>query len=176
MPPYKEPKQILQYKRYHNEIADLFKITKLKHYFQENRKNSRALWSGINKIVYSKKSSKNNSSIIYLRVRKQNQTSKTLLRISITFLPALAKIFKTKIFSTKKHFSNFLKNPITSLTLFSFHQQHHQHQHQKNQVYIIKSIRELQVHKFLGVPSQQQHTSRNSLNLLKTLYQDHCLN
>ena len=55
----KSQKQML-YKRYHNKIADLLKITKeaYKNYFQENRKNSQALWSGINEIIYSKKSSK----------------------------------------------------------------------------------------------------------------------
>ena len=40
----KNQKQML-YKRYRNKI-------------QENRKNSRALWSGINQIIYAKKSSK----------------------------------------------------------------------------------------------------------------------
>ena len=56
----KNQKQML-YKRYRNKIVDLLKITKeayYKNYFQENRKNSRALWSGINEIIYSKKSSK----------------------------------------------------------------------------------------------------------------------
>ena len=56
----KNQKQML-YKRYRNKIVDLLKITKeayYKNYFQESRKNSRALWSGINEIIYSKKSSK----------------------------------------------------------------------------------------------------------------------
>ena len=55
----KNQKQML-YKRYHYKIADLLKITKeaYKNYFQENRKSSQALWSGINEIIYSKKSSK----------------------------------------------------------------------------------------------------------------------
>ena len=56
----KKQKQML-YKRYRNKIVDLLKIAMeayYKKYFQENRKNSRALWSGINQIIYSKKSSK----------------------------------------------------------------------------------------------------------------------
>ena len=56
----KNQKQIL-YKRYHNKILDLLKITKeayYKKFFQENRKNSWTLWSGISEIIYSKKSSK----------------------------------------------------------------------------------------------------------------------
>ena len=55
----KNQKQML-YKRYRNKIVDLLKITKeayYKDYFQENRTNSRALCSGINEIIYSKKSS-----------------------------------------------------------------------------------------------------------------------
>ena len=93
---------------------------------------------------------------------KQCQTTKTLLRISITFLPALAKIFKKKIFPTKKHFSNFFKTP--SLTLFSFHQQH-----QKKSINQYKSCRLIN----LQVPIAYQ---QKFLNLLKTLYQDHYLN
>ena len=49
------------YSRYRNKIIDLLKITKKAYYkicFQKNRKPSRALWSGINEIIYSKKSSK----------------------------------------------------------------------------------------------------------------------
>ena len=64
---------------------------------------------------------------------------KTLLRISITFLLALAKIFKKNIFPTKKHFSNFLKNPITDTFFISL---------TTPEVY--KSIQELQVNKPLG--------------------------
>ena len=56
----KNQKQMF-YKRYCNKIADLLKITKetyYKNYFQENRKNSRVLWSGINEIIYFKKAVK----------------------------------------------------------------------------------------------------------------------
>ena len=56
----KSQKQML-YRRYRNKIVDLPKITKEAYYkncFQENRKNSRALQSGVNEIIYSKKSSK----------------------------------------------------------------------------------------------------------------------
>ena len=49
------------YERYRKKILDLSEITKEAYYkkcFQENRKNSQALWSGINEVLYSKKSSK----------------------------------------------------------------------------------------------------------------------
>ena len=56
----KNQKQMLC-KRYRSKVIDLLQITKeayYKRYSQENRKNSRALWSGANEIIYSKKSSK----------------------------------------------------------------------------------------------------------------------
>ena len=56
----KNQKQIL-YKRYCNKIVNILKITKeayYKKYFQKDRKQPRALQSGINEIIYSKKSSK----------------------------------------------------------------------------------------------------------------------
>ena len=48
-------------KRYRSKVIDFLKITKeayYKRYSQKNRKNFRALWSGVNEIIYSKKSSK----------------------------------------------------------------------------------------------------------------------
>ena len=48
-------------KRYRSKVIDFLKITKeayYKRYSQKIRKNSRALWSGVNEIIYSKKSSK----------------------------------------------------------------------------------------------------------------------
>ena len=56
----KNQKQML-YKRYCNKIVNILKITKeayYKKYFQKDRKQPRALQSGINEIIYSKKSSK----------------------------------------------------------------------------------------------------------------------
>ena len=45
-------------------MTDLFKTSKQAHYhkyFEENKKNCRALWIGINEIVYSKNKNKTNS-------------------------------------------------------------------------------------------------------------------
>ena len=56
----KNQKQML-HKRYCNKMLNILKITKeayYKKYFQNNRKKPRALWSGINEIIYSKNSSK----------------------------------------------------------------------------------------------------------------------
>ena len=66
-----------------------------------------------------------------------------MLRISITFLPALARIFKKKkkkIFRTKKHLPNYLKDPISDTFFIS--------PTATEEVY--KSIQELQVNKSPG--------------------------
>ena len=50
--------------KYRNKITDLLKTSKQAHYhkyFEENKKNCRALWIGINEIVYSKNKNKTNS-------------------------------------------------------------------------------------------------------------------
>ena len=57
----KKHKKILKYR---NKITDLLKTNKQAHYhkyFEENKKNCRALWIGINEIVYSKNKNKTNS-------------------------------------------------------------------------------------------------------------------
>ena len=51
-------------KKYRNKITDLLKTSKqaLYHkYFDENKKNCRGLWIGINEITYSKNKNKTNS-------------------------------------------------------------------------------------------------------------------
>ena len=132
----KNQKQML-YKRYRNKIVDLLKITKeayYKNYFQENRKNSRALWSGINEIIYSKKSSKTIPPSSISVEGKTISDPQTLLILSITFLPALAKIFKKNSSQLKNIFLTSSKTP--SLTHFPFHQQH-----QKKSINQYKSCR-----------------------------------
>ena len=147
------------YKRYRNKIVDLLKITKeayYKKYFQENKKNSRPLWSGINEIIYS--------TIPPSSISVESKTISDPQNIAENFnnfFTSIGKNIQKKIFPTKKHFSNYLKDPIT---LFSFHQQH-----QKKTINQIKSCRLIS----LQVPIAYQRTL---LNLLKTLYQDHCLN
>ena len=53
-----------KFKKYRNKITDLLKTSKQAHYhkyFEDNMKNCKALWIGINKIVYSKNKNKTNS-------------------------------------------------------------------------------------------------------------------
>ena len=45
------------YKKYRNIIVDLLKKSKESHYrkfFEDNKKNCKAVWNGINEIIYSK--------------------------------------------------------------------------------------------------------------------------
>ena len=117
----KNQKQML-YKRYRNKIVDLLKITKeayYKNYFQESRKNSRALWSGINEIIYSKKSSKTIPPSSISVEGKTISDPQNIAENFNNFFTSIGKNIQKKIFPTKKHFSNFLKDPITD-TFFYF--------------------------------------------------------
>ena len=52
------------YRKYQNKIEDLLKVSKQIHYkkyFEDNRKNCKALWDGIHQIIYSNKKKDNNS-------------------------------------------------------------------------------------------------------------------
>ena len=47
------------FKKYHNKIVDLIKINIKLHYqkfFEETKRNSKAIWQGIHDIIYSEKS------------------------------------------------------------------------------------------------------------------------
>ena len=132
----KNQKQML-YKRNHNKIVDLLKITKEAYYkdhFQENRKNSWALWSGI------KKSSKKIPPSSISVEDKTISDPKNIAENFNNFFTSIGKNIQKNIFPTKKHFSNFLKDPITDTFFIS--------PTTPEEVY--KSIQELQVNKSLG--------------------------
>ena len=152
------------YKRYCNKVVDLLKITKEAYYKKEKTgKNTGKTLEPCGvvsmKLYILRKAVKQFLHHLSQQKVKQYQTPKTLLRISITFLPALAKIFKKKSSQLK---NNFLKDPITDTFFIS--------PTTPEEVY--KSIQELQVNKSLGPNS----IPTKLLNLLKTLYQGHCLN
>ena len=82
-------------KKYWNKITDLLKTNKQAHYhkyFEENKKNCRALWIRINKIVYSK--FKNQKEIAFIPNSKQLQIKNILLNISTISSQVLAKSYK----------------------------------------------------------------------------------
>ena len=100
----KNQKQML-YKRYRNKIVDLLKITKEAYYkncFQENRKNSRALWSGINEIIYSKKSSKTIPPSSISVEGKTISDPQNIAENFNNFFTSIGKNIQKKIFPTKK--------------------------------------------------------------------------
>ena len=148
------------YKRYRNKIVDLLKITKeliIKSFFQENRKSSRALWSGINEIIYSKKSNKTVPlSSISVEGKTISDPQNIAENFKSTFLPVLTKNIQKRIFPTKKHFSNYLKDPITDTFFIS--------PTTPEEVY--KSIQELQVNKSSGpnsIPTKILKLAKDSL-------------
>ena len=52
------------FKKYCNKIVDLIKINRKWHYqkfFEENKRNSKAIWQGIHGIIYSKKNNRINT-------------------------------------------------------------------------------------------------------------------
>ena len=52
------------FKKYRNKIVDLIEINTKSHYqkfFEENKRNSKAIWQGIHNIIYSKKGNKINT-------------------------------------------------------------------------------------------------------------------
>ena len=113
------------YKRYRNKIVDLLKITKeafYKKFFQENRKNSWALWSGINVIIYSKKSSKTIPPSSISVEGKTISDPQNIAENFNNFFTSIGKNIQKKSSQLRNNFLTTSKTP--SLTLFSFHQQH----------------------------------------------------
>ena len=52
------------FKKYRNTLVDLIKINRKSHYqkcFEENKRNSKAIWQGIHNITYSKKGNRINT-------------------------------------------------------------------------------------------------------------------
>ena len=84
--------------KYRNKIADLFKKSKLAHYqkhFGENKKNCRALWIGINKIVYSKNKTKTNSLSSLIQDGKTTTDQKHITEHVNNFFTSTGKNYKT---------------------------------------------------------------------------------
>ena len=141
------------YKRHCNKVVDLLKITKEAYYKKEKTgKNTGKTLEPCGvvsmKLYILRKAVKQFLHHLSQQKVKQYQTPKTLLRISITFLPALAKIFKKKSSQLKNIFLTSSKTP--SLTLFLFHQQH-----QKKSINQYKSCRLIN----LQVPIAYQQNS-----------------
>ena len=81
-----------------------------KHFKQKN-KNCRALWIGINEVVYSKIKNKKNSPSSFFQNNKTITDQKHIAEHFHNFFTSIGKKLQRKILPTKKHFSSFLKNP-----------------------------------------------------------------
>ena len=106
--------------KYRNKITDLLKTSKQAHYhkyFEENKKNCRALWIGINEIVYSKNKNKTNSPSSLIQDGKTITDQKHIAEHFNNFFTSIGKKLQKDIPPTKKHFLSFLKNP-NNLTFF----------------------------------------------------------
>ena len=133
----KNQKQMLCKRYRKKKIVDLLKFTKesyYKNHFQENRKNSRALWSGINEIIYSKKSAKTIPQSSISVEGKTISDPKNIAENFNNFFNSIGKNIQNKTSQLKNIFLISSKTP--SLTLFSFHQQH-----QKKSINQYKSCR-----------------------------------
>ena len=98
------------------EITDLLKTSKQAHYhkyFEQNKKNCRALWIGIDEIVYSKTKNKNktNSPSSLIQDNKTTTDKKHIAEHFSNFSTSIGKNLQKNIPSTKMYFSSFLENP-----------------------------------------------------------------
>ena len=84
-------------------------------------KNCRALWIGINKIVYSKNKNKTNSPSSLIQDGKTITDQKHISEYFNNFFTSIGKKLQTYIPSTKKHFSSFLKNPNNLNFCYSYY-------------------------------------------------------
>ena len=111
------------YKRYRNRIIDLLRISKQSYYqsfFEENKKNSKALWEGIHEIIYCKKNKKG-SGLSSLLVDGQTITKPRDMAENFNeFFTSVGVNLQKKIPPTKRHFSDYLQNPNNE-SFFLFH-------------------------------------------------------
>ena len=83
--------------KYPNKITDLLKTSKQAHYhkyFEENEKNCRALWIGINEIVYSKNKNKTNSPSSLIQDGKTITDQKHIAEHFNNFFTSIGKNYK----------------------------------------------------------------------------------
>ena len=102
-----------KFKKYQNKITDLLKTSKQAHYhkyFEENKKNCRALWIGINEMVYSKNKTNTNSPLSPIQDGETITDHKHMAEHFNNFFTSIGKKLQKSIPPTKKHFSSFLKN------------------------------------------------------------------
>ena len=102
-----------QYKLFRNRLVDLIRRSKSNYYrtfFDNNLKNSKMIWSGINSLISSR--SKNKNKNVTLDVDGHLTSDKKLIADSFNeFFTQIAEKIKEKLPPTKKSFKDFLDNP-----------------------------------------------------------------
>ena len=96
-----------KFKKYWNKITVLLKTSKQAHYhkyFEENKKNCRALWIGINEIVYSKNKNKTNSPSSLIQDGKTITDQKHIAEHFNNFFTSIGKKLQKQTLSTKSIF------------------------------------------------------------------------
>ena len=103
------------YKKYRNIIVDLLKKSKESHYskyFEDNKRNCKAVWNGINEIIYSKSKTNAWETNCLLINGKAVSQPKDIAEHFNDYFTSISKELQKHIPPTKRNFSNYLKNPI----------------------------------------------------------------
>ena len=100
------------FKKYRNKLIGLLKISRQSHYqnYFNEKKNSRALWQGINEIIYSKKAYKTNSPSSLLVDNKTITNIPQMTEHFNQYFTSIGKNLQKRIPPTKRQFSDYLKD------------------------------------------------------------------
>ena len=101
------------FKKYRNQIINLLRVSKQTHYnkfFEENKKNCRAIWTGINEIICPK-NKKLNSPTSLIDEQKIITNSKNIAEHFNKFFTEIGTNIQNKILPTKKYYTDYLLNP-----------------------------------------------------------------
>ena len=105
------------YKKYHN-IVDLLKKSKECHYrkyFEDNKRNCKTVWNGINKIIYSKSKANAWEPNCLLINGKAISQPKYIAEHFSDYFTSISKELQKHMPPTRRNFSDYLKNPIAEL-------------------------------------------------------------
>ena len=101
------------YKKHRNSIVDLLKKSKKSHYkkyFEDNKRNCKAVWNRINKIIYSKsKVNAREPNCLLIKGRAVSQP-KDIAEHFNDYFASISKELQKHIPPTKMDFSDNLKN------------------------------------------------------------------
>ena len=103
------------YKKYRNIIVDFLKKSKESHYrkyFEDNKRNCKAVWNGINEIIYSKSKANAWEANCLLINGKAVSQPKYIAEHFDDCFTSITKELQKHIPPIKRSFSDYLKNPI----------------------------------------------------------------